>query len=212
MLWEDFVESEDLPKKKIDVVEYPTVHQDDWEAVTIVKPSLKTGPWIAGGSCLRWYQNLPVGESDIDVFCSDAKQAADAIQRVKDTGRFSTKYESPNATTFSYWSQDGSKQWTIQIITRRFFNSLDDVIRSFDITVCEIGTCGTEWILGSITARDIRERNLRFKLPLQADAVKRLTKYWTYGFRPVEGTVEMISNNPNSKWQYTVEEDYQNAF
>lgn len=212
ILWDDFVAIEDPPKKKINIVEYPTVHRDDYEAVTVVDPNLKTGPWIAGGACLRWYQNQPVGESDIDVFCADAKQAADAIQRVKDTGRFSVKYESPNATTFSYWAQEGHDQWTIQIITRRFFNSIEDVIRSFDITVCEIGTCGNEWITGSFTARDIREQNLRFKLPLQADAVKRLTKYWTYGYRPVEGTVAMIANNPNSKWQYTLEEDYQNAF
>ena len=211
-LWDDFVASEEVSKKKISVIEYPTVHRDDHEAITVVSPNLKKGPWIAGGACLRWYQNQPVEESDIDVFCADAKQAADVIQRVKDTGRFTTKYESSNATTFGYWSQDSSKQWTIQIITRRFFDDINAVIRSFDITVCEIGTCGNEWVLGPFTAKDIREKNLNFKLPLQADAVKRLTKYWTYGYRPVEGTVELIANNPNSKWQYTVEEDYQNAF
>jgi len=210
---EIFHECESCPKKKIELfMQFPTVHRDDWEAVTVVKPCLNNGPWIAGGSCLRWYQSQSVGASDIDVFCSDARQAADVIQRVKDTGRFNTKYESTNATTLSYWGQNGSTQWTIQIITRRFFKNIEDVIGSFDITVCEIATCGNEWILGPMTARDIREQNLRFKLPLQADAVKRLTKYWTYGYRPVKGTVELIAKNPNSKWQYTVEEDYQNAF
>ncbi len=198
--------------KDVDVIGYKTVHEQDREAVTVVGPSLERGPWIAGGACLRWYQGMPVGENDIDVFCKDAVQAAKVIEQIKSFGRYSTKYESDNATTLSYGNAKGDRRWTLQVITRRYFNSLKDVIDNFDITVCEIGTCGNEWELGAFTARDIREKNLRFKLPLQADAVKRLTKYWTYGYRPVEGTLDYIINNPTSKWEYAIDEDYNNAF
>jgi hypothetical protein len=66
--------------------------------------------------------------------------------------------------------------------------------------------------MGDFTARDIRERNLRFKLPLHQDAPKRLTKYWTYGYRPVPGTLEEICRNPDTRWQFSQEEDYNNAF
>jgi hypothetical protein len=66
--------------------------------------------------------------------------------------------------------------------------------------------------MGQFTARDIREKNLRFKHPMQADAPKRLTKYWTYGYRPVEGTIEGIQANPFTRWAYNSEEDYNNAF
>jgi hypothetical protein len=116
--------------------------------------------------------------------------------------------------TLNYWTKkDYSNNWTIQVITRRYFGSLQEVIDNFDITVCEIGTAGNEWIMGTSTARDIRERNLRFKMPLQPDALKRLTKYWAYGYRPVDGTLAAIQNNPNAKWQFGSEtEDYQNAF
>lgn len=190
---------------------YATVHTDDTEAVSVVNPNLEKGPWIAGGACLRWYQNQPVGESDIDVFCANAKQAADVIESVKSYGRFTTKYESENAVTLDYWDKD-SKRWTIQVITRRYFSSIDEVINSFDMTVCEIGTCGNEWHLGSFTARDIREKNLRFKIPLQPDALKRLTKYWTYGYRPVEGLIEAVQENPVARWSFSQEEDYNNAF
>ncbi len=198
--------------KDVDVVGYKTIHEQDREAVTVISPSLEKGPWIAGGACLRWYQGMPVGENDIDVFCKDAVQAAKVIEQIKSFGRYSTKYESDNATTLSYGNAKGDRRWTLQVITRRYFNSLKDVIDNFDITVCEIGTCGNEWELGAFTARDIREKNLRFKLPLQADAVKRLTKYWTYGYRPVEGTLDYIINNPTSKWEYAIDEDYNNAF
>lgn len=200
--------------KAVDIVEFPTVHKDDSEPFTIIWPDMERGPWVAGGACLRWYQGQPVGDSDIDVFCANAKQAADIIERIKSYGRHSIKFESENAVTIDYWSkEDYNKRWTIQIITRRYFSSLKEVISNFDITVCEVGTCGNQWLLGPFTARDIRERNLNFKLPLQPDALKRLVKYWTYGYRPLEGTIAAIQNNPIAKWQFGAEtEDYQNAF
>jgi hypothetical protein len=198
----------------VDIIEFPTVHKHDHEPVNLIWPDINHGPWIAGGAALRWYQGLPVGENDIDVFCANAKQAADVIASIKSYGRYSTKFESENAVTLDYWSKDEyNRRWSIQIITRRYFASLEDVINNFDITVCEVGTAGNEWRLGFFTARDIRERNLRFKMPLQPDAMKRMVKYWAYGYRPVEGTVAAVQNNPIGKWQFGAEtEDYQNAF
>lgn len=199
--------------KAVDITEFPTVHNDDLESVSLIDPDLKKGPWIAGGAALRWYQGRPVGENDIDVFCANAKQAAEVIENIKSYGRYSVKFESENAVTLDYCSKDSNKRWTIQVITRRYFASLEEVISNFDITVCEVGTCGNDWVLGPFTARDIRERNLRFKLPLQPDALKRLVKYWTYGYRPVPGTIEAVKNNPIARWQFGAEaEDYNNAF
>ena len=62
---------------------YPTVHYEDQLLVNIISPDLKDGPWIAGGACLRWFQNQPVGEhSDIDVFCKNEKQAQKLIKKL----------------------------------------------------------------------------------------------------------------------------------
>jgi len=192
---------------------YPTVPYLDREAVAVIEPDLEKGPWIAGGAALRWYQGQTVGENDIDVFCANAHQAAKVIDRVKSYGRYEIKHESDNATTLKYHRKDEwHTNWTIQIITRRYFENLDEVIDNFDITVCQVGTTGTEWLLGKDTARDVRERNLRFTYPLSADAVKRLTKYWVYGYRPVPGTLEAISKNPDAKWKFEYAGDYENAF
>ena len=197
----------------VDVVDFPTVHRADSEPITLIWPDIERGPWIAGGAPLRWWQGLPVGESDIDVFCANQAQAEVVIERIKEFGRWQRKYDSENATTLSYWSKnDSSKVWTIQVIKRRYFTSLEDVISNFDMTVCEIGTCGNDWVLGKQTARDIRERNLRMKLPLTPDALKRVVKYWTYGYRPVEGLLEAVQNNPIAKWEFALDEDYNNAF
>jgi hypothetical protein len=199
--------------KAVDVVDFPCVHREDSEPITLIWPDMKNGPWIAGGAPLRWWQGQPVGESDIDVFCANAKQAADIVERIKEYGRWTRKFESDNAITLGYWSKkDITKIWTIQIIKRRYFNNLQEVIDSFDMTVCEIGTGGNEWLLNKHTAKDIRERNLRMKQPLQPDALKRLVKYWTYGYRPVEGVLEDVQNNPIGKWEFALDEDYNNSF
>lgn len=199
--------------KKLDIVDFATIHKQDSEAATAIWPSDKNGPWIAGGACLRWFQGQPVGENDIDVFCRDSIQAQQVIDQIKSFGRYQIKFQSENAVTLLHHSKDrNDRSWTIQVITRRYFKSLQEVIDSFDITVCEIGTGGNEWLLGQSTARDIRERNLRFNLPLQPDAAKRLTKYWTYGYRPVPGTVAMVCANPAARWAFSETEDYQNAF
>ena len=200
------------PLPVLNVVQYVAVHKDDHEPVTIIQPNMEKGPWIAGGAVLRWYQDQPIGESDIDVFCANAKQASEVIERVKSYGRYSTKFESENAVTLSHYAKESGKNWTIQIITRRHFANMKEVLDNFDITVCQVGTCGDEFVLGKHTAKDIREKNLRFNRPLQPDALKRLVKYWVYGYRPVDDTLKDIQNNPNAKWTFELDGDYNNAF
>jgi hypothetical protein len=199
-------------KRDAPSVIYPTIPRKDNEPVAIIEPDLKRGPWIAGGAALRWYQGQTVGHNDIDVFCRDTLQAQEVIDRVKSYGRFTVKYESDNAVTMDYWDRSTDGRWTIQIIRRRFFPDLQAVIDSFDISVCQIGTVGAEWYLGKDTARDIRERNLRFTGNLQPDAAKRLVKYWTYGYRPVDGLIDGVMNNPEGRWKFDLSEDYNNAF
>lgn len=196
---------------KLNIAPHRAAHPDDWEPVSVIEPNLKDGPWIAGGAALRWYQGLPLGNSDIDVFCRDAVQAAKVIERIKSHRRYFVKFESDNAVTIQYTSSAGS-DWIIQVITRRYFDSMQHVIDAFDLSVCQIGTDGTDWILGAATACDIRQKNLRFVPPLHNDAVKRLTKYWIYGYRPVEGTLESIQQNPDAVWKYENDNDYGNAF
>lgn len=198
----------------VHTLEFLCGHPEDFEPMTLIMPNINGGPWIAGGACLKWYQGLPVGESDIDVFCADQKQVELLVEQIKSYGssRYHTKFESENAITMSYYSKDKSKNWTIQIIKKRFFNSLQEVIDNFDITVCQIGTGGEQWLLGPTTAKDINQRTLRMRKPLQPDAVKRLVKYWTYGYIPVEGLIEEIQNQPNLNWKFEIDGDYNNAF
>jgi hypothetical protein len=200
-------------KKSVPYTIYRTVNIVDNEPVAVIEPDFDRGPWIAGGACLRWYQGQPVGDSDIDVFCANAKQAADVIARIKSYGRYTVKFESENAVTLQYRSEHygnciGVDHWIIQVITKRYYTSVREIVDNFDVSVCQLGTAGFDWALGEHTARDIREKNLRMNIPLQPDAVKRLSKYWTYGYRPVPNLLDAIINNPTGKWEFESSEDY----
>jgi hypothetical protein len=191
---------------------YPLVHEDDQWAVKIVNPT-EDGPWIAGGSCLKWYNNQPLGLSDIDVFCKNTSQSDALIQKITSIERQLTKFTSSNATTFELWQENRiSKTWAIQIITMDYFDSMQNIIDRFDISVCKIATDGSTYLLGDTTAADIRSQTLRMAFPLRDDAVKRYIKYQAYGYTPTAELSTAISNSPNLNWNFTKDDDYENSF
>jgi len=216
--FDDFLTEHVTPGVPVPIVKYDCVHPSDWEPVSVIDPNWQDGPWIAGGAPLRWYQGVPVGESDIDVFCKDQKQFDELVERILGYKRYHKKWDSENAVTYEIYPSSDSKEeftlngWTIQIIKRKFFDSAQEVIDNFDVSVCQVATDGWNWALGRHTARDIREGNLRMNLPLQADALKRYVKYTAYGYRPVDGLFEAIQNNPVGRWVFGRTEDYENAF
>lgn len=184
------IKSTPSPKKAKIRANYKTVHPSDIEAVMLVNPNLTTGPWVAGGAILHWYNNTPVGFSDIDVFCKDNQQATTLISKLKGTEDVVVCFESDNATTFRY-----NNYQRIQIITREFFATPQDVIDRFDISVCRLLTDGYTFMLGEHTAHDIRTKTLRMKLPIREEGVKRYIKYLAYGYRPVDGLHQEIVNS-----------------
>jgi hypothetical protein len=203
------------PERKTN--KYPTVPESDWPALDVIQPNAKDGPWIAGGACLKWYQGQPVNMSDIDVFFRDAFQLRRAMNRIEDTKRFHVRHRSENAITYEYSAindslEDVQTVFTIQLIQHKYFNSMEEVIDRFDFSVCQVATCGEEWVLGEYTARDIRSRSLRAVGDVKGDIAKRLTKYWVYGYRPVEGLVNDIISNPNTRYKFSQDEDYNNVF
>ena len=200
-----------------------TVHKDDQEIVDILQLNIHNGPWIAGGAVLNWYNDTPV-QSDIDIFCANEKQAKALLKRIKlsvsnykctvvyDTDNAITldviKYKPEESTAFTMVSLTPVvlEQWKLQIIKHKYYNSMQDIVDAFDISVCQIATAGDEWIMCDNTAKDIRERNLRMILPLRKSSAKRLLKYWSYGYRPVDGLVE--SMDKEVYFEKTVKGDY----
>lgn len=192
--------------------EYSTVHKDDYTAVRMINPNLLNGPWIAGGACLSWFDNRSSQvPGDIDVFCKTEKQAMKIIQTLEEGFEgyeITVICKTANASTFSVNYVD-DKKWTIQVITCRYFDCIQDVIESFDISVCQVATDGNQWYLGKDTAKDINQKNLRITT-IKPASLKRLIKYWTYGYTPVPGTIEAIQQNSVCDWDFIDTEPYEN--
>ena len=198
--------------KKVTIHRSPIVNKADWEPISVIEPDEESGPWIAGGACIHWFSGQPVNGSDIDVFCKNPAQSKKVIDRIQSYGRHDIMAETDNAVTFRYYNKDDDeKSWLIQVIICRYFDTLPEILDSFDLSVCQIGTAGDKWTLGKHTALDIKNKKLRFVNELRPDSVKRLTKYWTYGYMPVEGTLEMLLTNDDIEWNFKHEE-YSNAF
>lgn len=214
---EDFINCEDsvqkIPTKKVLQRTYNLIPSDDNIPVNIIDPCIKNGPWIAGGACLRWFERKPLGYSDIDVWCSSPHQARDLVNKFKQQPATFIKYESNNAVTIQVADPEvePAKIWNVQVITKRYFSSLEEVVNSFDISICQIGTDGNQWILGNKTAYDINKKNIRF-VNINPQSLQRLVKYIAYGFKPVDGEIEKIQSNPESIWLYNGGVDYENAF
>lgn len=188
---------------------YPCVHVSDLEPVIVIAPDIDQGPWIAGGAALQWYQGQPVGLGDIDVFCRSEQQAKNLLDELEGHKYCMVRHRTDNAITVEMrCDTPGQPDWRIQVIIARYYPTLQAVIDNFDITVCQIGTAGKEWLLGPTTALDIRQRLLRMTLPLREGAVKRLLKYWTYGYEPLDGLVEAIAESPTTRWEFDPSEDY----
>lgn len=184
-----------------------TVVEEDLEPASLINPR-PTGPWICGGAVLSWYQGRPVAASDIDVFCFDQQQFDGVQNALMETGRAVVSIDTKNAITFMYTSENKIDTWKIQLIKKSFYDNIENVLDSFDISVCKIGTNGHRYIANDQTYNDIHNRVLRMEYPLREGAVKRFAKYIAYGYIPVSGLHQEIVSNTETKWEFDFSEDY----
>lgn len=194
---------------RTDYYRAPLVHKYDQYAFSVVPANLKKGPWIAGGAALAWFQNRPVDRSDIDIFCRDEEQRQKVIRLIQRES-INTVYRSTFADTFELIQDD--KTHTLQVI-KRDFGSVDQLINSFDVSVCKIATDGQAFHMAPGTAYDINHKILRMDLPLRQDTVKRLVKYWCYGYTPTEELLAQVYSDPILNWHFAnITGEYNNAF
>jgi hypothetical protein len=166
---------------------------------------------IAGGCALSWYTRQPVGKKDIDIWFPNQKRLEAMSQELLSNSKFRKVYDTKDAETYKYQKPD-SEYYRIQLIKNRFFAYPTDVIDSFDITVCQIATDGETWWIGDQFSQDLKNRRLRL-IKTHSGSVKRLLKYWTYGFHPEDTELQAIIDDPEVTWDYesNTDEEYANA-
>lgn len=188
------------------------VHENDNPVVQYVINPQKNGPWVAGGSCLAWYQHKSCF-SDIDVYFKNEKQydrlTKELLQNLSDIGLIiSNIYKTENAVTYKIKSRDTGKSMpAIQFIKKNWFQNPQEVINSFDITVCQIAWDGHRIIYNNSFVDDEKNRVLRFS-SISPSSHRRLVKYMCYGYWPHDGCIEQLVQDSNIDWNSSTFEDY----
>jgi hypothetical protein len=155
------------------------------------------GGIVGGGACLAWYQNLPVRNKDIDVWTYDFISYSNIHKHLISEMDMTKTFDSSHASTYTC----NKYKTRIQLIKKQI-SSIDDLINNFDITVCQIATDGQSWYFTPEFIRDIKSKKLIVS-NIHPLIIKRIMKYWTYGYTPSDETINLIVNDPSISWDYS---------
>lgn len=103
--------------------------------------------------------------------------------------------ETRNAVTFEAHSssrdEETVRRYHVQLIRRRWYPMVTDLLDDFDITVCQIATNLDAVHTGRHFAEDVANRRLRLH-NVTPSTTKRLIKYWVYGYQPDDQLLESL--------------------
>ena len=155
-------------------------------------PSLAVkGPWLAGGALRRTLLGQPL-DSDFDFFFRDATQLEGFELTLKSRG-FTKVRETEHHVHYRGPLEDGGPARDIQMIRFRFYESAEEVIDSFDFTICQLAFDGLRLTCGEHALWDLgRKRLAVHKITYPVASMRRLLKYATQGFFACPGAMQAL--------------------
>lgn len=175
-----------------------------YNAISVIKPNLE-GPWLAGGSIRRMIDG-DTTQSDYDVFFASRAQLDLWLERIKKHDNIIKIDERQDNTTIML--KDGEHTFEIQAIHVAFYENAEQVIDSFDFTICQFATNGTQLYAGKYSLYDLGKKRLvvhRITYPIAS--MRRMIKYVKQGFYACNGFMETflrtVVDNPASLEQKT---------
>jgi len=185
--------------------------------VDYLELDMENGPWLAGSMARKLYMKETPGYSDWDIWVKNNEQQDHVIQLLNNLQDTRIVHESDNAITYKHQVNDFSSlfdspkkpfiekepkdidEHKIQVIKRRHFDSVQDIIDNFDFTVCQVATDGKNFIFGNKTKHDIEHKILRHthKEPRTEGMIARIIKYTVYGFKADEDLIWFVEENKN---------------
>lgn len=176
--------------------------------------SLHRGPWIAGGAARRLWYDLPHDNHDIDFFFS----SLESYETVKN--KLETKlFQRPVSNSKNEWNWDviadiplekiifrsnnaitykinmNNIDYRVQIINKKWHNSVSDLWKGFDLNACKFVTDGQIILADNVAVSDCNDKILQKNLETTQDlSAKRILKYCMYGFTPSKAIMTEIIN------------------
>ncbi len=158
------------------------------------------GPWVAGGSVWKAIENKQL-TCDIDFFFQSAKQCEQwyrTILSIPYSHRIVSESNTNNYnTSFKYCVPFGSKNkpFTLQLISFKFFNSMEHLLDSFDFTACQFGFDGKNLYTGNTSLEDLRNREIIFhNINSLSATLNHLRKYTDVGFKVSEPQMKILED------------------
>jgi hypothetical protein len=200
----------------------------------IGKFNMTLGPWIAGGSIRKLWQDIEWRHEDIDIFfrnnhqfnvfvdnANTKKSIIDVFCDINDIHirpdprtskcHFSVQHDTANAKTYSVSidGMNGNNTFKVQAIRKFFPESAVALINDFDWNVCQFVSDGKH-MWASPEAVDGIATNCIVLSKTSTRSIKslRLIKYLAYGFDVDDNIfIDMLKNLDSTKFRDEVAED-----
>lgn len=153
----------------------------------------KNGPWLCGGAVRRFISGVEL-DSDYDLFFASEEQMEKTIQHIKDK-KGKKISENDFNTTYLF------KGLKVQLIHISYYNSIDDVLDSFDFSLCKFGYDGKSITVGDWTLWDVaRKKLVPENITYATSTLRRIIKYTRQGFTICGGglghILQSVVDNP----------------
>lgn len=143
------------------------------------------GPWMAGGAIRNLVTQQP-HTTDFDYFFKNQEQLNQWRADVEKIGAIKV-FETENSISYTY------QNITLQAVKIQFYTSLEEVIDSFDFTICQFGYDGSQFVIGNYSLCDtFRKRLVLHKLTYPVPTIRRLIKYTKQGYYACAGSMQSI--------------------
>jgi hypothetical protein len=145
------------------------------------------GGWVAGGAIRRWFgsdENL----SDVDMFFNS--EASFENYRKEYLGKATLLHETPNALTYDY------NEMRLQLIRVKWFVTLEELLDSFDFTVCQFAWDGNNFFATPEALVSVLRKHLgvhKIQKDFAVDSLRRAFKYAKKGFYPCNGSLQQMA-------------------
>lgn len=182
----------------VDIREFLARSTDrEFEDTTLSKvlyglPSLsEDGPWLAGGALRRTLLRQEP-DSDFDFFFRDADQLA-AFTADLDWLGMGKLRETEHHIHYRGRVGDSALPIDVQCIRFAFYASAEEVIDSFDFTICQFAFDGINLTAGSYSLWDLgRKRLAVHRVTFPVSSMRRVLKYASQGFKACNGCLATL--------------------
>jgi hypothetical protein len=147
--------------------------------------------WVAGGALRRTILGQPIiGHSDFDLFFMKKENAEECQKQLIALGYHVEKENDTNVQLEKAASTQDASKIKIQLIKIKYYQNLDEVLNSFDFTLCQFGwDLGDDsFVCGDTSLYDIaRKRIVVNKITYPVASLRRIIKYTNQGFYACAG-------------------------